>query len=245
MKTQCGIKIALLGLIEIDKSNNLPSTLPVNVKGLTFFDPLETAKKYRHLKKPGQLFIALSHVGIEEDTQMAQEIAQLDAIIGGHSHTLLHEPRMINGVLIAQAGGNGKHIGRVELIVEDGKVIKKSGHLIQVSSIKNELPKLKELVTKYNNNPLLKRVVTTLSRPVRGKDELGHLITDGLRKRHNLDIAFHAEGGIRAPGFNRQVTVKDVYSLHPFSNVLVKLKLTPLKFAPSSLTTLLNGNAGA
>jgi len=112
-------------------------------------------------------------------------------------------------------------------VVKDGKIIKKSGEVIQVSKIDHEIADLKEKVDKFNSNPVLKQVVTTLSRSVRGKDELGHLITDGLRKRHHLDIAFHAEGGIRAPRLDRNVTVKDIYSLHPFSNVIVIFNMTP------------------
>lgn len=227
IKTKNHVKVAILGLLQVSKSSGIPSSHPKNLTGLTFHDPIETALKYRHLRNDNHVFLALSHMGFRSDVFLAGKMSELDLIVGGHSHTRVKEPTETNGVLITQAGGNGYYVGHIELTLEDGKIIEKKGHLVDTRDIKEEDPKIKELADKYNNNPALNRVVAELPFSPRGKMELGNLITDGLRKLHELDIAFHNNGGIRARYLPQSVKVKDIYALHPFSNLVILLKMTP------------------
>lgn len=227
LQTGKGIKIAVLGLIQVSKDTGIPSTHPQNLQGLTFLDPIETALEYRHLKKETNAFIALTHLGYETDESLAGKMPELDVIVGGHSHTLVKDPRETNGVLIAQAGGSAKYLGRIELLLENGRVIKKSGKVIDVSSIENEIPELKEKIAKFNDNPALNQVIATLPRPVKGKLELGNLVTDASRNIHHLDIMFHNSGGIRSNQLEKTVKLKDIYSLHPFGNQVIQFEMTP------------------
>lgn len=227
LKTKNGLKIAVLGLIQVEKENRIPSTHPDGLKGLIFLEPIETAKKYRYLKKENHLFIALTHLGLDKDEVLAREMGELDLIIGGHSHTTIENPTEINGVLIAQAGGDARYLGRIEVILQKGRPVKKSGRLIEVASIKGEIPKLKNMVAKFNDNPALKQVIATLPTALEGKFELGHLITDAVRKLYNLDVVFHNSGGIRSNRLNKTVRLGDIYTLHPFGNQVVKFMMNP------------------
>jgi 5'-nucleotidase/UDP-sugar diphosphatase len=227
LKTRQGIKIAVLGLIEVSKDTGIPSTHPQNLEGLAFLDPIETALKYRYLKKEANVFIALTHLGYETDEKLAREMGELDVIVGGHSHTLVKDLQETNSVLIAQAGGNAKYLGRIEILLENGRVIKKSGKVIDVSSIENEIPELKKMIAKFNDNPVLNQIIATLPRPVKGKLELGNLITDASRNIHHLDIMFHNSGGIRSNQLEKTVKLKDIYSLHPFGNQVIQFQMAP------------------
>ena len=227
LKTKKGLKIAVLGLIQVEKENRIPSTHPSGVEGLIFSDPIKTAKKYRYLKKESNVFIALTHLGADEDEVLAQEMGELDLIIGGHSHTKIENPLEINGVLIAQAGGNARYLGRIDLTIQNGRPVKKSSRLIEVSSIKNEIPELQKMIAKFNDNPFLEQVVTTLPRSPQGKFELGNLMTDAVRKSYHLDIVFHNSGGIRTNRLAKKVRLKDLYTLHPFGNQVVVINMTP------------------
>jgi len=227
LETENGIKIAVLGLIQIQEESQIPSCHPDKVKGLVFFEGIETAKKFKHLKNESDVFIALTHLGYDQDELLAKAMGELDIIIGGHSHTTIMEPVEINGVLITQAGGYARYLGRIEVIVKKGNIIRKKGELIDLESINNEIPEIKDKIRKYNNNPLLERVISTLPMVLEGKVQLGNLITDAVRKMLHLDIAIHNRGGIRSDWLGREVRLKDVFKLLPFGNDIIQFEMTP------------------
>jgi 2',3'-cyclic-nucleotide 2'-phosphodiesterase (5'-nucleotidase family) len=59
--------------------------------------------------------LLLSHVGLSTDRALAASFPQLGAILGGHSHDVLHEPEIIGGVPIVHAGAFARNAGRLEL----------------------------------------------------------------------------------------------------------------------------------
>ncbi len=92
--------------------------------GLHFPDTLPLAKRMvAELKAQGvDAVILLSHLGYElkdlpdvDDLKIAQEVPEIDLIIGAHTHTLLPEGVTVNGVLIAQTGDYAQRLGRIDL----------------------------------------------------------------------------------------------------------------------------------
>jgi len=226
LETKNRIKIALVGMVQVEADNHIPSTKPGGLNGISFSEPIEATQKYRYLKKESDIFIALSHLGFDDDIILADKMPELDLIIGGHSHTAIEEPVEHNGVLITQAGAQGAYVGRIVLTVKDRKIINKSARLVDVKSLKTGNPEMQKLVDAFNDNPVLEEEVGTLSISPQGKFELGHLITDGIRSVHKADIAFHNSGGIRSGYLPRIVLNKDVYTLHPFGNEVVLMKMS-------------------
>ncbi len=224
-ETKEGVKIAFLGLIQIEKHSGIPSTLPERVEGMTFFDGVETAKKYRNLRKENDIFIALSHLGIGDDERLANEFGDLDLIIGGHSHTLIETPLEINGVRIVQAGSYASHLGRVDITLTGNKISDISSKVIDLKKVETFDNEVEALVKEFNKNPLLNRTLTVLKRPVSGRRTLGLLVTDAIREKLNLDIVFYNRGGIRINRLAGEVKLKDIYAMHPFGNYIVEIKM--------------------
>ncbi len=135
-ETEGGHTIAVLGL----------ST--GSFDGVTRLDPIETAKEYRYLAEEHDLFVAATHIGYTADRRLAEAVPELDVILGGHSHTLLEEAEVVNGVLVAQAGGGGHYpdpekpmyLGVVRITLEDGAVVSKSGHVITFTGEEAAIP---------------------------------------------------------------------------------------------------------
>ncbi|MCU0289782.1 MAG: bifunctional metallophosphatase/5'-nucleotidase [Acidobacteria bacterium] len=227
LKTKKGTGIAILGLIQISKGTNIPSTHPDRLKGLVFSDGVETAKQYRYLKKDNNLFIALSHLGYDDDEILANQMGDLDLIIGGHSHTIIKEPKEVNGVLITQAGSNARFLGRIEIKLENGRIISKKGKLIDVATLTCEDPEIKRIIAEFNDNPELNRIIATLPMELTGSDQLGNLITDAVRKMNRLDMVFHNQGGIRLDRMGPKVLLKNIYRMLPFENDVVIFEMTP------------------
>ncbi|MDQ1351321.1 MAG: hypothetical protein QG657_1623, partial [Acidobacteriota bacterium] len=225
--TKKGTKIAVLGVIQTDRDSHIPSAHPGKLKGLVFSDGVETARQYRYLKKKSNVFIALTHLGADIDEVLAQQMPELDIIVGGHSHTTILDPKESNGVLITQAGSNAKYLGRIEFTVENGKITRKKGELIDVASLTTEDPEIKAMITKFNDNPEFNRIITNLPMELIGPDELGNLITDAIRNIDHLDIAFHNQGGIRLDRLGPEVRLKNIYKMLPFDNDIVQFEMIP------------------
>ncbi|MFO8001007.1 MAG: metallophosphatase [Marinilabilia sp.] len=106
---------------------------PANYKGMEWQDPSisgeETARFLKEEKKCN-LVIALSHLGLdttsqrsESDIKVASETSSIDVIIGGHSHTFLDQPEIVENktgrkVIITQAGWGGVKLGQLTFTLQ-------------------------------------------------------------------------------------------------------------------------------
>jgi 5'-nucleotidase/UDP-sugar diphosphatase len=104
---------------------------------------------------------------------------------------------------------------------------RKKGVLIDLSKVRDEDETIKAMIAKYHQNPALARVIATAPLEITGKNALGSLMTDAIRKVHSLDIAFQNNGGIRLNRLPLAITFKDVYTLDPFGNQIVQFVMTP------------------
>lgn len=83
--------------------------------GWRFNDPYAIAAEIARTTPPGVTLVALSHLGLQADRELAARVPQLDLILGGHSHDTLPEPEIVNGVPIVHAGPYGAFASRTEL----------------------------------------------------------------------------------------------------------------------------------
>ena len=64
------------------------------------------------------ILIALTHIGLEKDRQLAEKFPQIDLILGGHSHDYLNEK--IGGTVIVHSGAFAEHFS--EIIIENKEI---------------------------------------------------------------------------------------------------------------------------
>ncbi len=88
--------------------------------GWRFRDPYEVANEIVQTTPPGVALVALSHLGLRADRELAARVPRLDLILGGHSHDLTATPEIVAGVPIVHAGPYGAFASRNEL-VPDGE----------------------------------------------------------------------------------------------------------------------------
>ncbi len=120
-----GITIGLIGLgINPEGLINLD-----NCKGITYKDPVQTAnelaKKLKD-KEKCDVVICISHLGLSYkndkvcDTILAKKSANIDVIIGGHTHSFLDAPMQLknslnNQIIVNQAGWSALKLGQINL----------------------------------------------------------------------------------------------------------------------------------
>ncbi|MDR1349046.1 MAG: bifunctional metallophosphatase/5'-nucleotidase [Prevotellaceae bacterium] len=223
-----GIKICILATIQVENSNGklIPSTHPDKLKNIDFFQPVETALEYKYLREKCDLFISLSHDGIDEDVILAQKMPELDIIIGGHSHTRV-DGMIENGVLISQTECYLKYIGKTTITLKDKKVADKKFELIDVSTLQDENAEIKALVNKYYEETPLNEIVAEAKADFSDKENLGNLMTDAVVSVLDLDIAFQNSGGIRIDKINKgDISLLTLYTLDPFDNEIVLFEMS-------------------
>lgn len=90
--------------------------------GWTIEDPFEAAaREIESLRGQVDVLICLSHLGFYQDEELAERFPELDLIIGAHTHHVLDDGVVKNGVLIAQAGKHGQYAGEIYLNTDTGE----------------------------------------------------------------------------------------------------------------------------
>jgi len=125
--------------------------LPTNIPGLTFYSGLDTgfaAVPQILADEDPDLLVGLTHMGyspygdeIDSDVLLAEGVAGIDVIIGGHSHTTLNPAVMVtsdinsDGTLIAQTGRYATNLGKVNIGFIGGEVVLREGYLIPANEM--------------------------------------------------------------------------------------------------------------
>ncbi len=212
------------------------STYPPNVKGLSFPDPIETFKELSGEFTDEDFVIALTHLGVKRDTELARACPVIDVIVGGHSHTALHSPLIVGDTLIVQAGAYSEYLGRLDLEIIDGRVTDHSGKLIRLSADVKADPAIASVIDGYKS-----KLDDRLSRPI-GETEvalkgnwqavrsgeqtnLGRLVACAMARRGETQAALLNGGSIRAGIDQGKITLAELYTALPFPNTLVTMRL--------------------
>ena len=81
-----------------------------------------------------ELVVCLSHNGFDVDKKMAGIVTGIDVILSGHTHDALPEPVLVGDTIIIASGSNGKFVSRVDLDVQNGKMMGFRTKLIPIFS---------------------------------------------------------------------------------------------------------------
>lgn len=125
------------GIIGLGYPNTALTTAKKNVEGLVFSDAIGAAKELvPQMRREGaDIIVALTHLGLGHDQELARSVEGIDVIVGGHSHNRMAEAERIGSTLIVQAGAHGSDLGRLDLDVADGRIVGHRRELIAISGL--------------------------------------------------------------------------------------------------------------
>lgn len=141
------------------------------------------------------IIILLSHLGLDEDRKLAQEVQDdIDIIIGSHSHHVLSEGERVGDVLIAQAGEFAEYLGRLDMTWDEGRLniervsaIPITDDIVPSPRVMDELRTVEREVV-----PFLNEIVGELAQPLDYTTDrecgTANLVADMLRERMNANI---------------------------------------------------------
>jgi len=189
--------------------------------------------------------VLVTHCGLETDKILAAEIPQIDAIIGGHSHTRLAAAVIVthddgSHTVIVQTGNYGRNLGKLNLVFDTHGAVNVAATHYELLPITKEIPEDKDIkeYLERKGEPLktLKEVVSFASkdfdnnfRGMKTDSALGDLICDSFYEAGKADgaqITFENRGGIRSRIEQGNVTLEKIEELLPFENHLVFADVT-------------------
>ncbi len=187
--------------------------------------------------------VLLTHIGFEEDKKLAAQLDPalgVDMIIGGHSHTFIEQPEIVNGILIAQAGTGTDQIGRFDLEIDTDRNCLHSYRWQSIPITSENCPRdpaLEEVLVYYKSTTEKKysRMVTRLKRrlthPSRYREtELGNLLADILQESLGLDVMLLGSGSVRGTELGPIVLLSDLAECFPYDDAVYLLRITGKQF---------------
>ena len=175
--------------------------------------------------------VLLTHIGFEEDKRLAAQLDKawgVDMIIGGHSHTYIEQPELVNDVLIVQAGTGTDQIGRFDLEIDTDRNCIHAYRWTSVPINSDCCPKdpdIEKVLTYYRDlterkyGRLVTRFKRQLTHPSRTSEtELGGLMADILQESLNLDIMLLGSGSIRKEALGPIVLLSDLTECFPYDD---------------------------
>ncbi len=188
------------------------------------------------------LTILLTHIGIDSDQELAKLLKPewgVDLIIGGHSHTFLEKPVVVNNIPIVQAGTTTNQVGRFDIVVDDdtnsivdckwqlipitSDIVAPDENLLKfISSFKSEVDaKYSAILTKFSEK---------LTHPAREiETTLGNLFADAFTDCATSDVTFVGSGSIRVKEMGPVVTLNDLMCCFPYNDTLTRFTITGAK----------------
>ncbi len=183
---------------------------------------------------------------------IVRNIKGIDLFVDGHSHTTLEKGLKVNDTYIVSTGSYLRNVGVVEINIRDGKVVGTTPMLIPAEDVLN--PQESDLARAYGivevpTNPevdeyvsymqgqlseVLNRVIATIPMDLDGEranvrtrpTNLSKIITAAMTAQSGADFTITNGGGIRASLKAGPVTIGDVITVLPFTNILTVVEAT-------------------
>jgi 5'-nucleotidase / UDP-sugar diphosphatase len=235
-----GIKFGLFSIIGKNAVDDSPRAVPVKFEKQASF----AKKMVKELRaEKCDIVICVSHSGIEkekngewggEDVELAKKVRGIDLIVGGHTHTLLPQPVIVNGIPIVQAGEYGEFVGRLTLTysgrklkIEDYKLIPVDDKILGDKNTNQIIEEQKARI----NDEVLKPLGLTYDKPLaetrfvlEGNESgnflagnLGPLVVDAIQYYVNkhankgTDVSMVAAGVLRDKILAGKQTAPDIF----------------------------------
>lgn len=237
-----GVRIGVIGLL----TESLYSVAaPSKLAGTRVESMVESARSIiEKIDDETDLIVLLTHVGVDGDRELARRVEGVDLIVGGHSHTRLEEPEIVNGVIIVQAGAYNRNLGRVSITVENDAITAYAAELIELWPKTGGREQIVSMVDAYSERidrefgAVIGNLATAWEREYHGESNIGNWLTDAMREYAGGDFAVLNSGGIRKNVAAGPITRLDVLEVLPFSNAVTTFTCTG-----NELLTLMRHNA--
>ncbi|KAG1650224.1 Trifunctional nucleotide phosphoesterase protein YfkN [Nymphon striatum] len=227
-------KIGLIGLVEQEWLVTLATIDPEEVTYLDFVD--EGRKLARMLKDQGcDLVIALTHMRNPNDFRLAENVSEIDLILGGHDH--VYEVNLINDKYVIKSGTDFRQLSKITVDFDN---LKKDVHIeeVNITGKYEENEELKEKLEKYMDvvEGRLDDVLGYFSTELDGRfsnirtseTNLGNFVCDIMLSCTHSDLAILNSGTFRSDQIHPSgdLKLRELLTILPMMDSLIVLEAT-------------------
>jgi sulfur-oxidizing protein SoxB len=157
-----GVKIGFLGytdpLVPLRQSPNYS-------KGIIYTKPEENIEHYVDVLRNQEqcaYVLVIAHLGLSQQLHLGNlEVCKgVDYILGGDTHERVRKPIQCKYTKVVEPGAFGSFVGKLELTIQDGKVIKDSYELVEITASKYKASKKITDLINQNEGPFNKDINT-------------------------------------------------------------------------------------
>lgn len=198
-----------------------------------YMDTINEAYKSKEYKD-ADMVVILSHIGFEEDKQLAKHLynEKPTIIIGGHSHTMLDEPVKVNNIDIVQLGLGSINVGKFTISYDESnkKIVDSKYEVIEMNehncSSEYKIDKYISIVERRTNRKY-DAVVCNLSRVINNEDrnietEFGDFMADAFNDICRSDLALFDPGTTKSTSFGPTIRYADISTAFPRKGEICK-----------------------
>ena len=220
-----GVTIGVLGLVQLGP-RGFPDTLEEKTAGFTFRNPFAVAQEYKWLRGRCDVLILLTHLGFEDEVELARQCPWADAVIGGHSHTKVEGAFAEGGVFVTQANCRATHLTRITFDVQQGRVVSKHAELLPLDSCEPDA-EIAAMVQEFKDDPALNEQIAENAHELTRREEVVCLFADAVRDAAKADIAVVNRGTVRVDSLPAgPIRLCDAFRIDPFGNDTILYTLT-------------------
>ena len=221
-------------------------TLPSNPKDYVFYGDMydESERAYNEIKDKTAIVFGLTHLEVEQDTELLKRIPEIPLVMGGHEHNAMSVP--VGNSKITKADANAKTIYIHTLVYNTKtKELVINSELFFIDENVASKPEVETIVNKWVSILELKikeiiqdpnEVIFTASSPLDGTDSanrsiqtnLGDIITEAMAWSFNNDVdaALVNGGSIRIDDMlPNNLSSIDVFRILPFGGGVLKVDI--------------------
>ena len=130
LTTGSGLRVGVFGLtLALVK----PGTWHEKLSRFRFENPIEAARRLAcELRPQCDLLVALTHIGLDPDRELAQHVEGIHLILGGHSHDETDPLENIGGAIICHSGHHARRATRLEVSVSGAGGVQAVGDVVNL-----------------------------------------------------------------------------------------------------------------
>ncbi|CAL1300324.1 unnamed protein product [Larinioides sclopetarius] len=227
-----GIKFGIIGLVEEEWLATLATIDPEDVTYIDFVTEGRKLAKQLKDKVGVDYVIALTHMRTPNDCRLAENVDEIDLILGGHDH--VYEIKKVNGKYIIKSGTDFREFSKITLdfnlnpVQIDIEKIEITSKFAEDEELKNQLAVYNDIVAGKMDEVLGNFSVDLDARfsSIRTQEtNIGNFICDVMLSSTHADLAILNSGTLRADRIipKGDFTLRDLVNLLPMMDPMVVL----------------------